>query len=75
VRVFGLQLTISVSLFCFTPLVVWSCFVNIFDIPLVAAMFGAEYLVRLNYLKNPPRHSLSAVLQMVAEVGEGSKPV
>jgi hypothetical protein len=72
---FGCQLTVSITLFCAAPLVVWSYFVNIFDIPLVAAMFGAEYMFRIWYLPNPPRHSLAAILQMVAEVGEGSKPV
>jgi hypothetical protein len=72
---FATQLTISVSLFCFAPLVVWSCFVNIFDVPLVAAMFGAEYVFRIWYLKNPPRHSVAAILQMVAEVGQDSKPI
>jgi uncharacterized membrane protein len=63
---FMTQLTISITLFCFAPLVVWSSFVNIFDIPLVATMFFAEYLFRLRYLENPPRHSLSMILNMVA---------
>lgn len=64
---FAAQLTTSVTLFLFAPLVVWSFFVNILDIPLVAAMFAAEYLVRLRCLRNPPRHSLSATIGMIAE--------
>lgn len=61
------QLTISVTLFIFAKLVVWSFFVNILDLPLVAAMFAAEYAVRLRSLRNPPRHSLAAILNMIAD--------
>lgn len=64
---FASQLAVSVTLFCFAPLVVWSFFVNILDIPLVAAMFAAEYAVRLRCLSNPPRHSLATIISMVAD--------
>jgi hypothetical protein len=64
---FAVQLGISVSLFCFAPLVVWSFFVNILDIPLVAAMFAAEYWVRLRCLDDPPRHSLPVIMKMIRE--------
>ncbi len=63
---FAMQLTLSITLFCFAPLVVWSFFVNILDIPLVVTMFAAEYAIRLRCLKNPPRHSLSMIFNMVA---------
>jgi uncharacterized membrane protein len=74
---FGAQLATSITLFCFTPLVVWSSFVNIFDIPLVVAMFSAEYLCRLRCLRNPPRHSLSMILKMVADSAShtGKRPI
>jgi hypothetical protein len=62
---FAAQLAISVSLFCFAPLTVWSFFVNVLDIPLVAAMFAAEYAVRLRVLDDPPRHSIGAIIEMV----------
>ncbi|HEY1503262.1 MAG TPA: hypothetical protein VGF92_03125 [Stellaceae bacterium] len=65
---FATQLLTSIALFVFAPLVVWSFFVNILDIPLVATMFVAEYLFRLHWLRNPPRHSLSAILSMIADV-------
>jgi uncharacterized membrane protein len=65
---FAMQLTTSVALFLFAPLVVWSFFVNILDLPLVAAMFAGEYLFRIHWLKNPPRHSLSAILSMIADI-------
>jgi uncharacterized membrane protein len=65
---FAMQLTASVALFVFAPLVLWSFFVNILDIPLVATMFVAEYLFRIHWLQDPPRHSLSAILSMIADV-------
>ena len=65
---FAMQLLTSVILFVFAPLVVWSFFVNVLDIPLVATMFLAEYLFRIHWLQNPPRHSLSAMLAMIADV-------
>jgi hypothetical protein len=64
---FAAQLSLSVLLFCFAPLTVWSFFVNILDIPLVAAMFAAEYAVRLRCLENPPRHSLATIIEMVTQ--------
>jgi hypothetical protein len=65
---FAAQLLTSVTLFFFAPLPVWSFFVNILDIPLVVAMFAAEYLVRLRCLQNPPRHSIAAIFEMVADI-------
>ncbi len=64
---FAIQLAISVGLFCAAPLVWWSFFVNILDIPLVALMFAAEYAIRLRVLDDPPRHSLKAVIGMITE--------
>lgn len=73
---FAVQLTTSVSLFAFAPLVVWSFFVNVLDIPLVAAMFGAEYLCRLRCLRDPPRHSLAAIIDMIVDARKPhEKPV
>ena len=75
---FGAQLAISITLFCAAPLVVWSFFVNILDIPLVVAMFSAEYMCRLRCLENPPRHSLSVIIKMITDSAgssEGKRPV
>lgn len=63
---FAAQLATSLALFLLTPLVVWSFFVNILDLPLVATMFAAEYLVRRRCLSDPPRHSPAAILDMIA---------
>jgi hypothetical protein len=65
---FVTQLVTSLALFFFAPLLVWSFFVNILDVPLVIAMFTAEYLVRLRCLQNPPRDSLSAIFGMIANI-------
>ena len=65
---FAAQLATSITLFLLAPLVIWSFFVNVLDIPMVAAMFSAEYLCRLHCLRDPPRHSLTMILDMVAEV-------
>jgi uncharacterized membrane protein len=62
---FAFQLTVSVTLFCSGRLVWWSTFVNILDIPMVVTMFSAEYFCRLRLLRNPPRHSFAAILNMV----------
>jgi uncharacterized membrane protein len=71
---FAMQLSLSVSLFCFAPLVAWSFFVNILDIPLVALMFAAEYLVRLRCLDDPPRHSLPVIIKMIGEAAANRAP-
>lgn len=65
---FAAQLTTSVTLFLFAPIVVWSFFVNVLDIPLVVIMFAAEYGCRLHCLRDPPRHSLSAILTMIRDI-------
>ena len=44
---FGLQVLVSVVLFAWAPAAVWSGFVNLLSMPLLAAMFAGEYLVRL----------------------------
>ena len=62
---FAVQLSLSVSLFCLAPLRWWSFFVNILDIPLVALMFATEYMVRLRCLRDPPRHSLAMIVNMI----------
>ena len=63
---FAVQLSLSVFLFCLAPLKLWSFFVNILDLPMVALMFAAEYTVRLCCLRDPPRHSLATIISMIA---------
>jgi uncharacterized membrane protein len=63
---FAAQLMTSIALFFLAPLVVWSFFVNVLDLPLVASMFAAEYGFRLRHLRHPPRESLSVIFTMIA---------
>jgi hypothetical protein len=65
---FAAQLATSATLFLFAPIVVWSFFVNVLDIPLVLMMFTAEYACRLYCLRDPPRHSLSAIFAMIRDI-------
>lgn len=73
---FAAQLALSVGLFCLAPLVVWSFFVNILDLPLVATMFAAEFTLRQYVLRDPPRESLSAIIGMITSAlpREAAKP-
>jgi uncharacterized membrane protein len=72
---FAVQLTTSVTLFLFAPLVIWSFFVNVLDLPLVATMFAAEYLCRLNCLREPPRQSLAQIVRLITDVRKpGDEP-
>lgn len=71
---FAAQLCTSVVLFCLAPLTVWSFFVNVLDIPLVMAMFSAEYAVRIRVLRDPPRHSFAAIFEMVGDCVKRASP-
>lgn len=58
---FVLQLLVSLLLFVFAPVQVWSLFVNILNLPLLGLMFGCEYAYRRWRLPNRPQSSLSGV--------------
>ncbi len=53
---FLVMATTSMALFLLAPIGVWSTFANLLTLPLVIAMFGIEYLVRLRVL--PPEDHL-----------------
>ena len=57
---FALDALISLALFVFAPLSVWSVFANLLTLPLVAAMFIGEYLVRRLLLPDMPHVSIAA---------------
>jgi uncharacterized membrane protein len=71
---FAGQLSTSLILFCFGPLTAWSFFVNVLDIPLVVAMYAAEYAVRIRVLRDPPRHSFAMVFEMVSDCVKRQPP-
>lgn len=54
---FAVVTTLSVALFAFAPIAWWSVFANLLTMPLVAAMFVAEYALRLRVLAPEDRGS------------------
>ena len=60
---FGLNALLSTLLFLFAPLVTWSVFANILYLPLLLAMFGIEYLVRVLVLPRSVHTNLFITLQ------------
>lgn len=57
-------LAIIVALYCEAPLAVWSAFVNFFTLPLMAAMFAAEYAVRGRVLPQTERRGILATMRV-----------
>lgn len=59
---FAAQLLVSATLYLFAPLPVWSLFINVLNAPLLALMFGGEYMVRvLRY----PGYARNSILQVI----------
>ena len=63
----------SLSLFILAPLAVWSVFANLLNLPLVLAMFLAEYLYRILRYPNFSHASIRSSIQAFYEHG-GSGP-
>jgi uncharacterized membrane protein len=68
---FVAQLATSLALFLFAPVVVWSFFVNVLNLPLLALMFIAEHTCRPFLLRNAPRHSLDDVRRIITYLKDG----
>jgi uncharacterized membrane protein len=67
---FMAQLAASLLLFLAAPFAVWSLFVNVLSLPLVAVMFAAEQAGRPLFLRDPPHHSLADMRRMLGYVAE-----
>jgi uncharacterized membrane protein len=61
---FVLQVTTSLSLYVFAPVAVWSLFINILDLPLLALMFIAEYIYRTLRFPDHPRTPITQVVEV-----------
>ena len=61
---FLLNLAATILLFTLAPLRIWSMFVNFCALPLILAMFVAEYLVRRRVLPQVHRSGLIATLRV-----------
>jgi len=72
---FAAMIAISALLFALAPVTAWSVFANLLSMPLVAAMFIAEYAVRQRVLPDLPRthvlESLRAYWSSTAVPGPG----
>lgn len=64
------QLLGSALLFLFAPLAAWSLFVNVLNVPLVGAMFTAEFFYRQWRHAHHPRDRFSDVFRMISQVKE-----
>jgi uncharacterized membrane protein len=67
---FAAQLLGSALLFLYAPLVAWSLFVNVLNLPLIGAMFTAEFFYRQWRHAHQPRDRFSDVFRMVSQVKE-----
>jgi uncharacterized membrane protein len=63
------QLAGSALLLAYAPLETWSFFVNVLNVPLLALMFGAEYLYRISRYPGHPRATLKSTLRAFARHG------
>jgi uncharacterized membrane protein len=68
---FAAQLATSLLLFVAAPLVDWSFFVNVLNLPLVALMFVAEQACRPFLLRDAPRHTPGEILRMIGGITSG----
>lgn len=72
---FAAQIAVSMLLLAFAPFPIWSMFVNLINVPLIALMFGGEYLYRMVRFPNHPRASIARILRAYAEDTVDSKSV
>lgn len=61
---FALQVTTSLSLYVFAPVEVWSLFINVLDLPLLALMFIAENIYRTLRFPHHPRTPITQVVEV-----------
>src|SRR5262245_24252149 len=65
---FAGQVLVSALLLAFAPHDVWSMFVNVLNLPLLALMFVAQQVVRALRFPLVPRASITRILSAFAEV-------
>lgn len=68
---FGATIAISLLLFYFAPLKVWSLFANVLGIPIVIALFIGEYWYRVTFIRNFPHASIFAGMQAMVDHTDG----
>lgn len=61
---FAGQVAMSALLFKFASLDTWSLFINLFNLPLLALMFAADYVYRVTRFRQHPQASIMKVIQV-----------
>lgn len=69
---FGAQLVVSAVLFAWAPIVVWSLFVNVLNLPLVVLMFAVEYGYRVARFRGFRHDRISDIVRFLREVTQGA---
>ncbi|HZL59333.1 MAG TPA: hypothetical protein VFC38_06505 [Stellaceae bacterium] len=64
---FAFQLCVSLTLFLAAPLVMWSLYVNVLDLPLIALMFTGEYLYRIAHIPNRPNSTIPQIIRVFTQ--------
>jgi uncharacterized membrane protein len=64
---FAAQLGVSTALFAFASFETWSMFVNVLNLPLLAAMFAGDYLYRVVRFRGYPHPSIAQSIDAFAE--------
>lgn len=70
---FTLQVAISLLLYAFAPLAVWSFFINVLDFPILALMFIAEFGYRTLRFPDHPKISIMKIIQVFKSDFSGHK--
>ena len=71
---FACMAGISVLLFAYGPVMLWSVFANLLALPLVALMFASEYVVRLRLLPDVKHVSLLEGIRLYIRNARASPP-
>jgi uncharacterized membrane protein len=70
---FVMQLSVSIVLYIFSPVAVWSLFINVLDLPLVLMMFAGEYGYRRLRYPDHPRISVAKVMEIYHQLTLSAK--
>ena len=72
---FAATIVISLLLYFFAPLTVWSFFANVLGIPLAILLFVGEYIYRIKTIPNFPHVSIFKGMQAMAEHTDGKSRI
>jgi len=67
---FAAQLVISLALYVWAPLAVWSFFINVLNIPLILLMFIVEYSYRVLRFRGYPHDTFADMIRIVAKTAK-----